>query len=143
MPLQDHLSEDVKSNKQERVLSKVKEYIDNNLHPRKRNIFNPYKKFYEEVPSIKEIIEKLDISQEEYYSTLEVSCNSEFQIHIQHKPNACFVNNYFVEGLLVWQASIDIQLIFNHYKAVTYMCACFSKAEEEALESINKHQKKH
>ena len=46
-PIQDDLSKEVKRdilNKRERVSSKVKEYIYNNLHLRKRNIFNPMKK---------------------------------------------------------------------------------------------------
>ena len=51
-----------------------------------------------------------------------------FQIHLERQPNACIVNNFFSEGLQAWQANIDIQPVFNHYKAVTYMCAYFPKA---------------
>ena len=43
LSLQDDLSEDVKRDilkEQERILSKVKEYVDNNLNPRKST---PYK----------------------------------------------------------------------------------------------------
>ena len=35
-----------------------------------------------------------------------------------------------------WQANIDIQLVFNHYKAVTYMCAYFSKVKDETSEAM-------
>ena len=115
MPIQYDLSEDVKRdilNKRERVLSKVKGSIDNNLNLKKRNIFNSYKENLVEVPPIKEILEKPDISEEEYYSTLEVSSDLDFQIHIQRKPNSCFVNNYFVEGLLAWKGNIDFQPVF-------------------------------
>ena len=32
---------------------------------------------------------------------------------------------------MAWEASMDIQLVFNHYKAVAYMCAYLSKSESE------------
>lgn len=60
---------------------------------------------------------------------------SDFQIHIPCKPNACSVNNYFVEGLQTWNANIDIKPVFNHYKAVTYMYGYFSKTEDEDIRS--------
>ena len=42
---------------------------------------------------------------------------------------SCFVNNYFDEGLLAWEANIDLQPVFNYYKAIHYMCVYFSKTE--------------
>ena len=41
------------------------------------------------------------------------------------------MNNCFCDGLMAWEASMDIQLVFNHYKAVAYMCAYLSKSESE------------
>ena len=52
-------------------------------------------------------------------------------------PNSCFVNNYFTDGLLVWEANIDIQPGFNHYKAVSYMCAYLSKSENECSQAMS------
>ena len=53
--------------------SKVKQYIDNNLNPRNK-IFLIYSNFFfEEVPSIKIILEELDITEEEYYNARKVS----------------------------------------------------------------------
>ena len=46
-------------------------------------------------------------------------------------PNSCFVNNYFKKGLTAWEANMDIHPVFNHYKAVTYMCSYLSKSESE------------
>ena len=51
-------------------------------------------------------------------------------------PNACFVNNFFTEGLQEWKANIGIQPVFDHYKAVTCMCVYFSKAEDETSEAM-------
>ena len=55
------------------------------------------------------------------------STDSDFQVHFKRQTNSCFVNNYFAESLLAWQANIDIQPVINHYKAVAYMCAYFFK----------------
>ena len=59
-----------------------------------------------------------------------------FQIHLKRERNACFANNYFTEGLIAWKANIDIQPVFNHYKAVTYMRAYFSKARDRTSEAM-------
>ena len=126
LPLQDDLPEDVRNsilNERERILTKVKQYIDSNLDPRRKNILNPFKENFEEVPSIQNILMKLNITEEEYYNALSISTDSEFQIHIKREPNACVINNFFIEGLQAWKANIDIQPVVNHYKAVTYMCA--------------------
>ena len=82
------------------LLSKVKEYIESNLDPRKRNILNPQNNNFEEVPTINEILQELQISEDDYYKALSISIDSDFQIHLKHPPNSCFVNNYFDEGLL-------------------------------------------
>ena len=96
----------------------MKQYIDTNLDLRKRNVLNPLKADFEELPSIRNIFAGLGITEEEYYSTLTICIDTDFQIHIKREPNACFVNNYFVEGLQAWKANIDIQPVFNHYKIV-------------------------
>ena len=41
------------------LLNKVKEYIDTNLDPRKRNIFNPQNDDFEVLPSIYEILQRI------------------------------------------------------------------------------------
>ena len=67
---------------------------------------------------------------------MSISNDSDFQIHLKHQPNACFINNFLEEGLQAWQANIDIQPVFNHCKAVPYMCADFSKAEDKRSEAM-------
>ena len=62
--------------------------------------------------------------------------DSDFQIHLKRKFNKCFVDNYFIEGLHSWKASIDLRPVFNHYKTETYVCACFSKIENETSKSM-------
>ena len=38
--------------------------------------------------------------------------------------------------LQAWTANIVIQSVLNNYKAITYMCAYFSKTENETSEAI-------
>ena len=44
--------------------------------------------------------------------------------------------------LRAWGANIDIQPVFNHHKAVTYMCAYFSKVENETSEAMKQTARK-
>ena len=50
--------------------------------------------------------------------------------------DSCFVNNYFDIGLLAWEVNIDIQPVFDYYKAVTYMCSYLSKQEDECSQAM-------
>ena len=81
------------------------------------------------------------MNEEEYYNALSISTDNNFQIHLRRPANSCFINNYFEEGLLAWEANLDIQPVINHYKAVTYMCAYFSKSEDETSQSMKQAAK--
>ena len=122
-------------------MNKVKDYIDTNLDPRKVNILEPEKPNFLKPKEISDILQDLNIVEADYYNALSVSTDSDFQVHFKRQSNSCFVNNYFAEGLLAWQANIDIQPVINHYKAVAYMCAYFSKSEDESSEAMNQAAK--
>ena len=127
--------------KRDDILCSVKKYIDENLNPKKQNILDPRKENFVVVPTIFEILQQLNITPENYYNALSISSGNDFQIHLKRQPNECFINNYFVEGLQAWKANIDIQPVFNYYKAVTYMCAYFSKTENETSEAMKQAAK--
>ena len=57
-------------------------------------------------------------------------------------PNSCFVNNYFSDGLKSWQTNMDIQPVFNEYKAVTYMPSYFSKPENQCSAAMTQAAKR-
>ena len=97
------------------LLDKVSAYINTNLNPKKFDIVNPEKYNFEKDSDIKDILQELEISEQEYYEALSTSSDADFQIHLKRHPNSCFVTNYFHEGLLAWKANIDIQPVFNHY----------------------------
>ena len=126
MPLPNHLPDTVKNNipnGRERILSIVKNYVDTHLDPRKRNILHPHKENFEDILSMKNILAELKVTEEEHYGAPSISSDSNFPSHLKQKLNARFINNFFVEGLQAWKLNIDIQPVFNHYKAVTYMCS--------------------
>ena len=76
-------------------------------------------------------MEEFKITEVDYYEVLSISNDDDFQIHLKRESNVRFINIKFVEGLQAWKANINIQLVLNHYKAVIYMSAYFSKAEDE------------
>ena len=81
LPLLEDLPEDLKNsilNERERILKTVKQHIDSNLDPRRKNILNPFKENFEEVPSIQNILTELSITEEEYYNALSISSDSDF-----------------------------------------------------------------
>ena len=49
---------------------------------------------------------------------------------------------FFTEGLQVWKANIDTQRVVNYYRAVTYMCAHFTKQEDETSSEAMKQAAK-
>ena len=83
---------------------------------------------------------KLNILKD--YLALTISSTSDSHIWLKSEPNACFINNSFMEGLKVWKTNIDIQPVFIHPKAVTYTCACSIKAEDKTSKKTKKTRKK-
>ena len=123
-PLPNYMTENEKStvlSKRYRLLSKVQNYIDVYLDPRKVNILDSEKPNYEKPKEIVNILEELEIAEKVYYHALSISTDNDYQIHFKRPTNSCFVNNYFSEGLMAWKANIDIHPVINHYKAVAYV----------------------
>ena len=81
--------------------------------------------------SIDEILEYLEITKCDYEQALSISDDRDFQIHYRRLPNSSSVSNYFCDRLMAWEANMDIQPVFNQYKAVAYVCAYLSKSEDE------------
>lgn len=140
-PLPDNISkeeEEIRLRERKNILEKVKLYIDTHLNPRYDNMLHPDEPNYNQPGTIEEILESLNITKEEYENALSISSDSGFQIHFRRFPNSCFINNYFTEGLMAWEANIDIQPVLDYYKAVSYMCAYLSKTEDESSEAMKK-----
>ena len=112
-----------------------------NLNPKKCKIVDPRKENYQQVPDMQDELPELNMNGHGYYEALPISSYNHFQIHFKRQSNARFINNHFVEGLQAWKANIDVHLVLNHQKAVTYMCAYFSKADNETSEVMKQAAK--
>ena len=102
-PLQDDILETeklTKIQKRNKILNKVKSYIGTNLDPSKVNILKPEKPNFVKPMEIRDILQHLKIVETDYYNTLSVSTDSDFQVHFKRQTNSCFMNNYYAEGLL-------------------------------------------
>ena len=124
------------------ILDKVQHYINTFLNPAKSNFYDPTREDYSAPKTIDEILTELEISKTDYDKALSISDDkSDFQLHLKRPPNSCFINNYFKDGILAWEANMDIQPVFNHYKAITYMCAYLSETEDECFLAMNQAAK--
>ena len=104
-------------------------HIDGNLNPKKQNIFCTNRENFEMNSGI-------------FFKELSISGDIDFQIHPRRMPNPCFINKYFAEGLRACTANVDIQPVLNHHKSDRYMCAYFSKAEDETSEPVKQGARK-
>jgi len=130
-PLPENMDEITKSGilkKRAEILSQVKEKIDKSLNPSTND--------YEHELTEKDILASLQISEQDYYGALSISPDSDFELHLKRPVDSCFINNYFIAGLKGFQANIDLQPVFNHYKCVTYVCSYFTKDETECSQAI-------
>ena len=95
-------------------MKKEKNYIDNELNPSKKKFLDKTKDNYAELKSIEEILSLLEISSKDYEEARSISYDRDFQIHYKRASNSCLVNNYFCDGLMAWEANMEIQPVFNH-----------------------------
>ena len=107
--------------KRRNILRKVKSYTDIELNPSKRKLYDPARDNFEEASSFEDILISFQIATSDYEAVLSVSDDNNLNYIL--KGLSSFVNNYFLESILVWRANLDIQPVFNYYKEVAYMCA--------------------
>ena len=98
--LVDKKNEIMQNRKQ--LLKKVKQYINTELNSSKKNFYDNLRDDFEEVKSIDEISEYLEISKFDHEQALSIFDDQDFQKHYSRLPNSCFVNNYFCDGCMAW-----------------------------------------
>ena len=76
-------------------------------------------------PSVKEVLDKLESSKDDYYRAISISKDEQLELYLKKETNSCFVNNYFNVGFKAWRANMGIQPVFNEYKALKYTCQYF------------------
>ena len=131
-PLASHVNDKERCDKlalRKTLLTKVKTVINETLNPSKKETYNPNR-------TIEDILHSLDITEKDYYEALSTAAGTDYELHLKHPPNSCFINNYNPSVLKAWQANIDLQPIYNHHKCVTYLCSYMSKGETQCSEAI-------
>ena len=63
-------------------------------------------------------MESLQIIKFEFEQALSISEDDSFQTHFK-RSNSYFLNNYFSDGILAWEANMDIQPVFSQYTVFT------------------------
>ena len=72
------------------LLRKIKSCIDNNLCLAKVNMIDPTKDHFTQLMSIKEIIDELKISKDDYYKALSIS-KEDLKLDLKRQPNSCWL----------------------------------------------------
>ena len=67
---------------------------------------------------------------------MSVSADSDYDLHLKRSTDSCFINSYFVAGVKGFAANVALQIVFNHYKCITYVCSYFTKDETECSQAI-------
>ena len=110
------------------ILSKASDFINNYLDPSKDT--------YQKDLSIDGVLLELQLTKKECYWALSISSENDFTLHLKMGTNSCLITNYNPVLLKSWQANIDLQLVYNSYKAVSYMTAHFSKSKNSTSEAM-------
>ena len=113
------------------------------LNSSTKKFYDPSQDLFQPSLSIEVVLSYLELTKAEYEDALSVPDDDSFQIHTKRLPNSCFVNSCFADRLLAWQANLDIQLVFNHYKTISYMPEYLSKLKMNFLMQCKKHLKMH
>ena len=114
--------------KRDTILSKVSDFINKYLDPSKDT--------YQKDLSIDCVLLELQLTKKQYYWALSMSSESDFKLHLKRDTNSCFINNYSPVLLKAWQVNIDLQPVYNYYKAASYMTAYFSNSENSTSDAV-------
>ena len=97
-------------------------------------VLNPSKSSYDSSLTEHDIFNSVGITEEQYYSALAVSLDSNYDLHLKRPVDSCFIN--FLAGMKGFEANVDLQPVFDHYKCITYICSYFTKDETECSQAI-------
>ena len=75
-------------------------------------MIDPTKDKFTQPLSVKEVLDELEISKDDYYRVLSIPKDEDLEQHLKREPYSHFVNNHFDVGLKAWQANMDIQPVF-------------------------------
>ena len=88
------------------TIREVKTYIDNNLNSTKVNVIDPTKDNITRSLGVKEILDELQISKDDYYRALSISKDEDLKLYLKKEPNLINIyklkqNNNLINALLI------------------------------------------
>ena len=95
------------------VLKPDKSYIYSNFNSGRVNVIDLIKDNFTLPPSVKEVLDKLESSKDDYYRAISISKDEQLELYLKKETNSCFINNYFNVGFKAWRANMGIQPAFN------------------------------
>ena len=57
-------------------------------------MIDPTKENFTQPLSVKEVLEELEISKNDYYRDFSILKDEDLQLHLKRQTDSCFVNNY-------------------------------------------------
>ena len=97
--------------RRKKVLSLVKDKIDDVLNPSKSN--------YDSTLTEADVFNFIDITEEQYYWALSIKPDLDFELHLRRPTDSCFINNYFIADIKGFVTNVDLQPVFTHCKCIT------------------------
>ena len=120
------------------ILTKVKKFFDKFLNPSDKVNYSPDM-------TVDDVLHYLHIDKSEYFNCLSIASSVDYEIHLKHPPNSCFINNYNPTVLFAWQASMDIQqvsIIISMLHICVHICQRVEHIVLRQLELLPKRQKR-
>lgn len=119
--------------KRKEILTLVLQQID--------AVLNPSKPSFDSTLTEEHIFNLAGINKEAYYSALSISPDSNYELHPKMPVDSWFIHNYFVASINGFAANVNLQLVFNHNKCVTYVCSYFTKNAGDILPAMSDKKK--
>ena len=85
--------------------------------------------------SIEELLDKLEVTQDQYILAIRSSLNRP-TIFLKRHSNELRINNYNKHCLLAWRANMDVQFILDIYSCAMYVVSYISKAQRGMSELL-------
>ena len=89
----------------------------------------------QETWTITDILEKADVTQEEYYKALQVSARGAVVV-LKRSPKEMYINNYNPEWIKAWDGNMDLSVCLDFFAVVTYITDYYTKSESGMMSNM-------
>ena len=90
---------------------------------------------------IHKILEKAEVTWEEYKRALSISFSGGYKIVHKRAPKDVMVNNYNPEFIYAWNGNSDLQMCPDYYSVISYIADYVSKDDSATMEHLKEAAK--